>query len=294
MSVLLSFLRGEGLDAHGRKLDDILGMNDSDLEADHYYIQWLFPLKTMSENVWDSPTITDVEIESAISDETVQMNMQRALERMVRFYTANDHWLQEQDHNHLRISRMLISLRSMLGDDVAREFYRMLMERIIEPDAKVSQYNMRYWKEAMDEGVDELAQPKIYLDIDGTLIHEDLTENYGKAAVGLEELLIALRPYDVYWLTTHCTDGDPIHAQRKLKELLPEELYSDIERIKPTIWQSLKTEGLDFKSPFIWFDNDVMEAERLILKRCVPGQFVFEVNLRKNPFQLVEIVRDVL
>jgi hypothetical protein len=294
MSILISFLQGEGLDHHGRKLGDILEMNDSDLEADHRYIQWLFPLKTMSENVWDSPTITDEEIELAVNDDLVQRNMRRALERMVHFYTNNDHWLREHDHNHLRISRMLISTRSMLGEETAREFYDMLIRRITEPHSEVSQYNMRYWKEAMDEGVDENAQPKIYLDIDGTLIHEDLTENYGKPAAGLEELIVALRAYDVYWLTTHCTDGNPVHAQNKLKQVLPEALYADIERIRPTVWQSLKTEALDFKSPFIWFDNDVMDAERWILKRCVPGQFVFEVNLRENPTQLEEITRDIL
>ena len=294
MTILLSFLRGEGPDAHGRMFTDILDMNDTVLETDHHYIQWLFPLKTMSENVWDSPMITDREIASALSDETIQMNMRRALRRMTDFYTANDHWLREEDHNHLRISRILTSVRSLLGEDAARSFYNMLMDRITEPQAHVSEYNLRYWKEAMDEGVDENAQPKIYLDIDGTLIHEDRTENYGKPAAGLVELLIALRPYNVYWLTTHCTDGDPIHAQRKLKEVLPEELYADIERIKPTVWQTFKTEALDFTSPFIWFDNDVMETERLQLKRCIPGQFAFEVNLRKHPFQLTEIVRDVL
>lgn len=53
----------------------------------------------------------------------------------------------------------------------------------------------------------------IYLDIDGTLIHEDLTDNYGKAAAGLEEFLIALRPFDIYWLTTHCRDGNPDRAR---------------------------------------------------------------------------------
>ena len=33
---------------------------------------------------------------------------------------------------------------------------------------------------------------KIYLDIDGTMIHEDLSDMYSKPAVGLEEFIVAL------------------------------------------------------------------------------------------------------
>jgi len=73
---------------------------------------------------------------------------------------------------------------------------------------------------------------KIYLDIDGTMIHEDLSENYGKPAKGLEEFIIALRPYDTYWLTTHCTTGDPVQAVRIMKNVLPEALHADIDRLQ--------------------------------------------------------------
>jgi hypothetical protein len=62
---------------------------------------------------------------------------------------------------------------------------------------------------------------KIYLDIDGTMIHEDMTDNYGKPAAGLEEFLIAMRPYDTYCITTHCTEGDPVNAKRIKKAVRP-------------------------------------------------------------------------
>lgn len=77
---------------------------------------------------------------------------------------------------------------------------------------------------------------KIYLDIDGTMIHEDLTENYGKVAKGFEEFLVALRPYDTFWLTTHCKKADATNAQRKMKEVLSPEFHADINRVQPTAW----------------------------------------------------------
>jgi hypothetical protein len=134
----------------------------------------------------------------------------------------------------------------------------------------------------------------IYLDIDGTLIHEDLTNNYGKPARGLEEFLIALRPHNTYWLTTHCTDGDPTSARRKLKAVLPKRCYPDIDRIKPTMWNVFKTEGIDWSTDFIWFDNDISDQELKRFASARPNQQVFEVNLKNHPTHLIEITNDVL
>lgn len=135
---------------------------------------------------------------------------------------------------------------------------------------------------------------KIYLDIDGTMIHDDLSDMYCNAAVGLEEFIIALRTYDTYWLTTHCTEGDPTKARQIMKGVLPESLHADIDRIKPTVWQDLKTNGIDFDSNFIWFDNDIFAGEWEKLKQCTDNQLVIEVDLRNNPRHLIEITRDIL
>lgn len=135
---------------------------------------------------------------------------------------------------------------------------------------------------------------KIYLDIDGTMIHEDLSENCGKAADGLLEFLEALRPYDTYWLTTHCTTGDPEKARQIMKRVVPVEYYDDIDKIKPTEWQDLKTNALDFESDFIWFDDSIFEAERNALEKCTDNQIAIQVDLRTNPNQLHEITRDIL
>ena len=56
----------------------------------------------------------------------------------------------------------------------------------------------------------------------------------------------------------------------------------------------MKTEALDFDSDFIWFDNDIFSEEWKALQKCGSKQSVIEVDLRTNPRQLEEIVRDVL
>ncbi len=126
------------------------------------------------------------------------------------------------------------------------------------------------------------------------MIHEDLTANYGKAAAGLEDFIVALRPYDTYWLTTHCTTGDPVNAVRIMKAVLPQSLHADIERIRPTTWDTFKTEGIDWSQDFIWFDNDIFPAEWERMRQGRDGQLVIEVNLKQNPEQLIEITNSVL
>lgn len=135
---------------------------------------------------------------------------------------------------------------------------------------------------------------KIYLDIDGTLIHEDATDNNGKPAASLGEFLIALRQHETYWLTTHCTLGDPQNAASILKAVLPDYLHPDVDRIKGTTWAEMKTEALDWDSDFIWFSNDVEDAEWEVLAKYRPGQSVVQIDLKTNPNQLRDIIRDII
>jgi len=134
---------------------------------------------------------------------------------------------------------------------------------------------------------------KIYLDIDGTMIHEEI-ERAGQPAEGLGAFLVALRPYDTYWLTTHCMNGDPQYAEKLMKKKVSEEFYADIERIQPTAWSLLKTDALDWNAHFIWFDNDVSSEELKALEQCSENQSLVQVNLKTNPEQLMKITRDIL
>lgn len=131
----------------------------------------------------------------------------------------------------------------------------------------------------------------IYLDIDGTLIHENFAEP--KAAAGLEELLIALRSHQAYWLTTHCRDGNPERARDILKRFVSPELHADIDRIRPTVWDVMKTEGIDWSKDFVWLDNDISPYEWEQLEQGSEHQYAIEINLRANPNQLLEVVEEL-
>ncbi len=134
----------------------------------------------------------------------------------------------------------------------------------------------------------------IYLDIDGTMIHEDRWDTQDLGAEGLVEFIVALRPYTTHWLTTHCRDGNPERAREIMKRYVPVELHSDIDRIKPTVWDMMKTEGIDWSQDFIWFDNDISAFEWERIEQGSENQQAIEVNLKVNPKQLIEIARDIL
>jgi len=84
-SVIHAFLIGEGRDARGRTVHDVLGMSDADLEHHHDYIQWLFPLPTHSAAVPGSPFLSLDEIATIQSDPRARSTLQRAVRRMVQF-----------------------------------------------------------------------------------------------------------------------------------------------------------------------------------------------------------------
>jgi hypothetical protein len=133
----------------------------------------------------------------------------------------------------------------------------------------------------------------IYLDIDGTLIHDDLV-NFGQPAAGLTQFITALKPHTVFWLTTHCRDGNPYRAREIVKRHLSEDLHEDIDRITPTVWDMMKTEGIDWTQDFIWFDDTITSSEWERIKQGRETQQAVEINLCANPTQLQEITEEIL
>ena len=126
----------------------------------------------------------------------------------------------------------------------------------------------------------------LYLDIDGVLIKD------GKPANGLQEFLeYATDHFHCYWLTTHCRNGGSRVVQH-LKNTLPDKLLSLTDKIQPRNWITLKTEGIDFKQSFLWIDDYLMEAERKILKQYNCLDSFVKVDLKNNPEQLNEIIKN--
>lgn len=126
----------------------------------------------------------------------------------------------------------------------------------------------------------------IYLDIDGVLlVHENKASDFAD-----EFLKAVLRKYPntTYWLTTHCWQGIN-RTNAILAPLLKPETVKLLHIIKPTRWDQLKTDAIDFTKPFLWFDDDLYSKEKEILINNNALKNWVNVNLANNPAQLYEL-----
>jgi len=165
---LLRFYRGEGVDDAGRTLDQILAWDDAMLEYMHDYIQWLFPLRVPSSFHPEAPVLTDEVVGAFHADPTLRSALMRSLNRMLAFYglKRGDRggagviepsdtfperrrvWLRPNNHNHLRLTRILTCLRE-LGLPAEADALRRCLKRIAaENPGTVTDQTLRYWASA--------------------------------------------------------------------------------------------------------------------------------------------------
>jgi hypothetical protein len=170
-SELIAFYRGDGRDHRGRSLSDIQQFDFDELELNHDYIQWLFPLPEPSGASAFAPLLSGDDIQRFQSDESLRIRLRRSFEIMLRFFglelshasgagplnvvtstsfeERRQVWLHVGSHNFLRITRILRSL-SLLGcsRDAAAflEYLESLYARV--PDA-IGETPIGYWRRAV-------------------------------------------------------------------------------------------------------------------------------------------------
>lgn len=123
----------------------------------------------------------------------------------------------------------------------------------------------------------------LYLDLDGVILTKD-----GEEARHLKEFLeIVTSEFDCYWLTTHCK-GDSLPVLEYLQDKVSKECLEYLKILKPTNWNTLKTEAIDFQKDFIWMDDYIMESEKQILNKNNSLDKFIKIDFKNNPDQLKE------
>ncbi|KAI1417913.1 opioid growth factor receptor conserved region-domain-containing protein [Hypoxylon sp. FL1857] len=170
---LLLFYHVNGHDEQSPKgsFIDILRLPDEDLEKKHDFIQWLFPLAEESVHNSNAPILDEetVLIFRHHHDDWLRENVKLALQRMMWFYGYDTvwrdgkletaeiegprqkfRWLTPSSHNHLRISRMLKSLRILGMPHEAEVVYDTFRRTNIIWGDGVSDATLEHWKLAAD------------------------------------------------------------------------------------------------------------------------------------------------
>ena len=104
-------------------------------------------------------------------------------------------------------------------------------------------------------------QKRLYLDIDGVL----LTLKQTKPAIhSIEFIEFITGTFDCYWLTTHCK-GDANNAIRYLTSYFDLHTLQLLNQVKPTNWDTLKTEAIDFSHDFFLLEDYPFNTEKEVL-----------------------------
>jgi hypothetical protein len=149
---IVAFYEGSGADDRGRSLEDVLRFEDGALEYTHDFIQWLFPLRERSGANPSAPVLDDAAVAAFHARPELRSALRRAYGRMLAFYKADLTWLTPGNHNHLRLTRMLVSLRTLGLDFEARELYEWITG-LAGRHGGVTETTLRYWYDAMTASV---------------------------------------------------------------------------------------------------------------------------------------------
>jgi hypothetical protein len=168
---LTDFYAGKFKDSHGRSLSGILAKDDDWLERSHTHIQWLFPLTEPSRAVPSSPVLSGSDIASFRGSEGLRANLRASFDRMLEFYgllkcesietgcpliakhpvlwvDRKFSWVQPGDHNHLRLTRIMKSMRLLGEPELADALKEVLMVIADENPISISGITKGFWKEA--------------------------------------------------------------------------------------------------------------------------------------------------
>ena len=145
-----NFLHNKEPDFKGRTIQDIWNFSDEQIEHTHDFIQLLFPLNENSSAVFheyylDTPSSIDAIKSNTLAKESVL----KSSKWFLGFLDRNRHWRRRQDHNYLRITRIIKSLRLLVSDQEADSFYQSILSILNDEDkSKINYETLSYWNNA--------------------------------------------------------------------------------------------------------------------------------------------------
>lgn len=169
VSALLDFHRGTGTDHAGRRREEILAWGPERLEGVHDYIQWLFPLPEPSGVNPHAPLVQPRTAAAFAEDPALRERLRRSFERMLGFYGLERQagadgrlavrrspafaersrvWLRPHDHNFLRLSRILASLRHLGLPEEAEALFACLEALCASGAAETVGSSLSFWRRA--------------------------------------------------------------------------------------------------------------------------------------------------
>lgn len=168
-SQVVDFYCHDGTDRHGRSVLDMIAMTDRELESHHDIIQWMFPLHETSSVNPDCPLVDEHSAHVLRENIDAHQRMHEMITRFGRFLgfeldedgqfiadpslaSNRDNWHSPMNHNHLRITRVIRSLRLFGFEKEARAFYEAVSKSAVQSQC-ATERTLAYWKQALEDPV---------------------------------------------------------------------------------------------------------------------------------------------
>lgn len=166
-SPLIRFYQEQGTDHAGRMISEIHSFSFHQLDTCHDYIQWLFPLPAKSAFNPDAPILSEEDRIEFHHHPLVRENHRISWTRMLDYfgYFVNQNglisktclwwqlaprWLSPENHNAMKVTRMLRSSILCGFPDQARAFYETV---IIDSRSGGGDWKrpLDYWRDAVSQ-----------------------------------------------------------------------------------------------------------------------------------------------
>ena len=142
------FLTNQANDFKGRNLDLIWQYSDAEIENNHDFIQLIFPTNKQSQNSFHGYFLdNELLIDKLKNNEAVRENVMKSAAWFLGFLSRNTSWISGYDHNQLRITRVIESLRLLVSDEAANEFFQSILSLVKDPSL-INPATIKFWEEA--------------------------------------------------------------------------------------------------------------------------------------------------
>jgi len=193
-NILLAFFEGSGTDKKGRTLSEMLQWSDMKLEDTHDFIQTMFPLPEGSLFNCNASLVDKQVFDAFRSRPDLQINLRKAFHRLLSFwgfyieekdsiphitldvgFRSVANWIRNTNHNHLRMTRVIRSLRVLGLEEEAVAFTRALCESDFLK-TRVSYISRMFWTRAAYRPLN--IAPDVTLTGDGKSLGPEFLRNY--------------------------------------------------------------------------------------------------------------------
>lgn len=161
-SYIYNFLLNKEISNEGLYLSEIWKFSTVELEKTHNYIQWLFPTNEKSKYNSKAPVIKDISIFiNHPEKDVIKENIKTSLAIMLRFYglelqcdkivksesydVRRKEWITHNNHNYLRITRILKCLSLFSLQEEKSMFLNILTDIYNENKGAITKKTYQYW-----------------------------------------------------------------------------------------------------------------------------------------------------